>query len=120
MTEHGIQWYLQQWGVWQRIAKNPIPRYVSPAYAIMAQNVEQQGRLPSCLIDDDLALGIDGLVCRLRLRHPQLAVIIEMYYRDGLSDEAVADKTGCSRKTALKDRQSAEHWLDGVWHGLAA
>ena len=38
MTEHSIQWYLQQWGIWQRIAKNPIPRCVSPAYAIMKEH----------------------------------------------------------------------------------
>ena len=47
-------------------------------------------------------------------------MIVELYYRDGLSDEAVADKTGRSRKTAAKDRMAAEHWLDGVWNGLAA
>lgn len=114
MIEHSIQWLLHQWGIWQRISRNPIPRYVSPSYAIMAQNVEQQGRLPSCTIDDDTALGIDSKICILATRNPMRETIIQMYYRHGLSDERIAEAVGISRATALKERQCGEAWIDAA------
>ena len=120
MTEHGIQWYLQQWGIWQRIAKNPIPRYVSPAYAILAQNVEQQRSAPACMIDDDTALGVDAKVCALSRRNPMRETIIQLYYRIGMSDERIAEAVGISRMTALKERQCAEAWLDAIMYAGAA
>ena len=120
MTEHSIQWLLNQWGIWQRIARNPIPRYVSPFCAIMAQNVEQQKRAPSCTIDDDVALGIDAKICILATRNPMRETIIQMYYRHGLSDERIAEAVGISRKTALKERQCGEAWLDAAMFAVSA
>lgn len=60
------EWMLEQWG-WWRMSGMGVPRYVSPAFAIMRDNVEQLGGI-SFSITDDVALAVDGAVARLITR----------------------------------------------------
>lgn len=57
------EWMLEQWG-WWRMSGMGVPRYVSPAYALMRDNVQQSGGC-SFSITDELAMAVDGCVARL-------------------------------------------------------
>lgn len=120
MILHSIQWYLEQWGAWQRVGKLPIPRYVSPAYAIMCQNVEQSANGTPVVIDDDTALSVDKAICSLALRDMKRARTIWWAYCCRWSDERICDELRVSRNTAIKERQCAESWLDGVLFAVPA
>lgn len=57
------EWMLEQWG-WWRMSGMGVPRYVSPMFAIMRDNVEQMGGV-SFSITDEVAMAVDGCVARL-------------------------------------------------------
>lgn len=72
---------LTQWGrwVWQGAG---IPRYVSPSFALMRDNVAQHSR-PAAAITDDDAMMIDSIIARMGRRDPQMAECVMIYYATG-------------------------------------
>lgn len=60
------EYMLEQWGSW-RMSGMGVPRYVSPSFAIMRDNVEQMGGITYC-ITDELAMIVDQCVARLIAR----------------------------------------------------
>jgi len=110
--EHSIQWYLTQWGLWQRLGASPIPRYVSSSYVVFAQNVEQSRHNLSPNITEDECLRIDGHIARLSQRDRIKATIVFLYYVRNLSVEAIANILRISREAARQLRLQAESWLD--------
>lgn len=79
MRDLGTEYLLQEWGVWLRVQAG-IPRYVSPSFALIRDNVcLDQGADPQ--ITDDLAMLIDRLVCRLHARYLEAGIALWNYYR---------------------------------------
>ncbi len=109
---YSIQWYLTQWGIWQSIG-NQMPRYVSPSYALMIDNVQQSKNALSPLITDDECLKIDGAIARLAQKDAQKAIALFLYYAKNMACEWVAEKIGVSRATTANIIKQAENWLDG-------
>lgn len=73
------EYLLQEWGVWLRVQAG-VPRYVSPSYALMRDNVQMAGG-PDPQITDESALLIDGKVCHLYKRYPEAGIALWNYYR---------------------------------------
>lgn len=72
------EYLLEQWG-WWRMSGMGVPRYVSPSFAIMRDNVEQMGCM-SFVILDDVALQVDSAVARLTLRNQQMGEMVWLYF----------------------------------------
>jgi len=72
---------LTQWGrwVWQGAG---IPRYVSPSFALMRDNVAQHS-VPSAAITDEEAMLIDSIVARMGRRDQEMATCVLIYYATG-------------------------------------
>ena len=64
-----IHFLLNQWRIWQ-LSKTGIPRYISPAYVMMRDNVEQMtdSSLDPLMIDDETALKVDRCIATMRSR----------------------------------------------------
>jgi len=109
---YSIQWYLTQWGIWQSIGSD-VPRYVSPSYALMADNVQQSRNSLSPLITDDECLKIDKAIAKLAQKDAQKAVALFLYYARDMAYEWIAEQVGVSRRTVTELIKQAETWLDG-------
>lgn len=72
------EYLLEQWG-WWRMSGMGVPRYVSPSFAIMRDNVEQMG-CKSFVILDEVALQVDSAVARLTLRNQQMGEMVWLYF----------------------------------------
>lgn len=72
---------LTQWGrwVWQGAG---IPRYVSPSFALMRDNVAQHSS-PAAAITDEDAMMVDSIVARMGRRDPEMATCVLIYYATG-------------------------------------
>jgi len=79
MRQLGTEYMLQEWGVWLRV-QSGLPRYVSPSYALMRDN-DQVARTADPCITDEMALLIDGKVCRLFARYHDAGVALWNYHR---------------------------------------
>lgn len=73
------EYLLQEWGVWLRV-QSGVPRYVSPSFALMRDNVMMAGG-PDPQIADEVALLIDGKVCHLYRRYQEAGIALWNYYR---------------------------------------
>ena len=83
MRQLDTDYLLQEWGVWLRV-QTGLPRYVSPSYALMRDNVQLSGGLTPC-ITDEAAMTIDRLVGRLNERYEECGIALFNYYRHGWS-----------------------------------
>lgn len=79
MRQLDIEYLLVQWGIWVRVQAG-VPRYVSPQYALMRDNVQMHGG-PSPAISDDMAMVIDRHIARLYERYPECGQALWNYYR---------------------------------------
>lgn len=104
---------LTQWGIWLRYGDG-IPRYVSPHYALMRDNIEQHSSAPVCTISEDLCMMMDRVVARLRLRNKEMGDALVYRYAWGVSFAAIAKQLGISKPRAESLVKSAEQWIDGV------
>lgn len=73
------EWLLDQWG-WWRMSGMGVPRYVSPSYALMRDNVHCPGGVKEYSITDEVALLIDSSVARLSARDPQMGGFVWLYF----------------------------------------
>lgn len=74
---------LQEWGAWLRV-QTGMPRYVSPSFAMMRDNVQQVSRPAPC-ISDDLAMLVDRLVARMAALDGEMATALWNYHRHGMT-----------------------------------
>lgn len=89
MQHLDTEYMLQEWGVWLRV-QSGIPHYVSPSLALMRDHVQVE-RPPEPCITDELALLIDGKVCRLFARYEEAGLALWNYYRhQGMSYRRLA------------------------------
>lgn len=86
---------LTQWGrwVWQGVG---IPRYVSPAFALLRDNVAQYSPMAAAITDED-ALLIDSIVARMGRRDPEMAQCVAIYYATGRTMHGVGQVMGLHR-----------------------
>lgn len=86
---------LTQWGrwVWQGAG---VPRYVSPSYALMRDNVEQISSASAAITDDDAML-IDSIIARMGRRDPEMAQCVSIYYATGRTMHGVGKVLGLQR-----------------------
>jgi hypothetical protein len=81
MRQLDTAYLLQEWGAWLRI-QTGLPRYVSPSFALMRDNVQFTGSRTPC-ITDETAMTIDRLVSRLNARYEECGIALFNYYRHG-------------------------------------
>lgn len=108
-----IQWYLEQWGLWQRVEASGAKGYPSPVYAVLAQNVAQPS-LMGVVASQDECMRLDTHIAKLKARDSTKYQIVFLYYVKSLSLEAIAHILHMSREATRILRLQAESWLDGA------
>lgn len=116
MSIRRMQNELAQWGQWARATEKHcgLRQYVSPAYTLLKQKMEQASYHGGHVItlDDDALLAVDNLVGMLKLSRPDLWQWIEFYYLKGYSVQALAQMTKIARYRIDGYLQAGESWLD--------
>lgn len=113
---------LEQWGLW-RMSGMGVPRYVSPSFAIMRDNVQQCSGVSYC-ITDDLALLVDGAVARLcsrekgRTAGPTMGDCIWLYYGAKWPAMRVGRHFGISEAKARETIRAGVAWIDSALENL--
>lgn len=112
------EWMLEQWG-WWRMSGMGVPRYVSPSFALMRDNIEQCSSV-NFAITDDLALTIDGCVAMLIRRETDRGVTgakmgdcLWLYFGAKFSAVRVGREYGMSEAKARELIKSGVAWVDG-------
>jgi hypothetical protein len=113
MKQLDTHYLLTQWGIWLRYGDG-IPRYVSPHFALIRDNIEQHSSAPVACISEDLCMMIDGIVARLRQRNAEMGHALVVYYGRDVSYAGLAKGMGISKTRAESLVKSAEQWVDGV------
>lgn len=72
------EYALEQWGLW-RMSGMGVPRYSSPMYILMRDNVQQSGGVSYC-ITDELAMTMDSCVSALTARNKQMGEFVWFYF----------------------------------------
>jgi hypothetical protein len=108
-----IFYLLSQWGIWLRYGDG-IPRYVSPHYALMRDNVEQHSSGPTAMISEDLCMLIDGIVARLRHKNAKMGDALIYRYSWEISYSAIGRKIDVSKPRAESLVKSAELWVEAI------
>lgn len=104
------EYLLEQWG-WWRMNGMGVPRYVSPAFALMRDNVQQIGSRSYC-ITDDLAGVVDGAVARLTRRDQQMGDCIWLYFGAKWPAIRVGREFGISEAKARELIKAGVAWVD--------
>lgn len=113
MKQIDTTYLLTQWGIWLRYGDG-LPRYVSPQYALMRDNVEQTSSAPVAVISEDLCMTMDGIVARLMLRNREMGEALAIYYSWGVSYAALGKIMGIAKTRAESLVKSGEVWVDAV------
>lgn len=113
MKQLDIYYLLTQWGIWLRYGDG-IPRYVSPHYALMRDNVEQHSSAPVAMISEDLCMLVDGIVARLRYRNERMGDALIYRYAWDISYSAIAKKLEMSKPRAESLVKSGELWVEAI------
>lgn len=104
------EYLLEQWG-WWRMSGMGVPRYVSPAFALMRDNVQQISSRSYC-ITDDLAGVVDGAVARLTRRDQQMGDCIWLYFGAKWPAIRVGREFGISEAKARELIKAGVAWVD--------
>lgn len=111
------EYMLEQWGRW-RLNGMGVPRYVSPSFAIMRDNVEQMGGISYC-ITDELAVMVDGCVARLAHREkphrrlgPTMSDCIWLYFGEKWPALRVARHLKISEAKTRELLKAGVAWID--------
>lgn len=118
------EWILEQWG-WWRMTGAGIPRYVSPAFAIMRDNVQQQGGV-SFAITDELAMAVDGCLARLCARErgrtgdPLMGDCLWLYFGAKWPAARVARYYRVSEAKVREILRAGVAWVDAALEALRA
>lgn len=104
------EYLLEQWG-WWRMNGGGIPRYISPAYVIMRDNIEQQCGYSYCITDDH-ALLVDGAVARLSARDAQMGAFIWLYFAEKWPALKIGKRNGVGEAKARELIKAGVAWID--------
>jgi hypothetical protein len=113
MKQLDIFHLLTQWGIWLRYGDG-IPRYVSPHYALMRDNVEQHSSAPVAMISEDLCMLVDGIVARLRHRNENMGKALIYRYAWGVSYSVIGRMLDVSKPRAESLVKSGELWVEAI------
>ena len=105
------EWLLEQWGFW-RMDGMGVPRYVSPLYALMRDNVPCEGGVKEYSLTDDLALIIDGAVSRLIKRDDQMGNFIWLYFGAKWPALRIGRENGIGEAKAREIIKAGVAWID--------
>lgn len=105
------EYMLEQWG-WWRQSEMGVPRYVSPLYALMRDNVASEGGIRQHVITDDLALVIDGAVARLTKRNQQMGDFVWFYFGAKHPAARVGREAGMCERKAREIIKAGVAWVD--------
>lgn len=105
------EYLLEQWG-WWRMDGMGAPRYVSPLFALMRDNVPSEGGVKQYVITDDLALALDGAVARLTKRDEQMGGFIWLYFGAKWPALRVGRESGISEAKAREVIKAGVAWID--------
>jgi hypothetical protein len=118
MARRDAEELLTNWGrwVWHQAG---VPRYTSPMFALMRDNVAQES-VPAPVITDDEAMMIDAIVARMWRRDEQMADCLRIYYCTSRTMHGVGVVLGIHRKKVaellLAGRAYVEGSIDRVEH----
>lgn len=116
------EWMLEQWG-WWRMSGMGVPRYVSPSYAIMRDNVQQTGGY-SFSITDELAMAVDGCVARLcarekgRTKGAMMGDCLWLYFGAKWPALRIARHYGIGEAKAREVIKAGVAWVDAALENL--
>ena len=113
MKQLDIHYLLTQWGIWLRYGDG-VPRYVSPHYALMRDNVEQHSSAPTAMISEDLCMLVDGIVARLRHRNEKMGQGLIYRYAWGISYSVIGKHLDVSKPRAESLVKSGELWVEAI------
>lgn len=104
---------LANWGEWARRHRIGT-EYPSeqPFVRLMRQRGDMAERARVAPVDEALALRVDAMLARLRLRDRQLHDLLRAHYLCGLSVRALAAMLGSSVGKANELLRSGEAWID--------
>ncbi|GLK88301.1 antiterminator Q family protein [Pseudomonas turukhanskensis] len=105
------EWLLEQWGYW-RMDGMGVPRYVSPTYALIRDNVSCQGGIREYSVTDDIALVLDGAVARLCKRDPQMGNFIWLYFGAKWPALRIARENSIGEAKAREVIKAGVAWVD--------
>lgn len=111
------EYLLEQWGSWRMVGMG-VPRYVSPSFALMRDNVEQLDPVSYC-ITDDCALMVDRCVAELTAREqrqvitgPKMGDCIWLYFGAKWPAVRVGRHFGVSEAKARELIKAGVAWVD--------
>lgn len=104
------EYLLEQWGYW-RMSGMGVPRYVSPSFALMRDNVEQIGNITFC-ITDEIAEQVDGAVARLTKRDEQMGCCVWLYFGAKWTASRVGRQYGIGEAKARELIKAGVAWVD--------
>lgn len=116
------EWLLEQWG-WWRMSGMGVPRYVSPMFALMRDNVEQMGGV-SFSVTDELAMTVDGCVARLiarergRAQGPLMGDCLWLYFGAKWPAMRVGKQFGVSEAKARELIRAGVAWVDSALESM--
>lgn len=103
---------LEQWGRWKRYGTG-MPRYASPSAVLMASATGST--LPEACITDDLAMGVDAAVARLKLRDKEMGRAVYVYFTtEEMTFRALGKLMGINKDRAERLVHAGLCWIDGV------
>jgi hypothetical protein len=105
------EYLLEQWG-WWRLSEMGVPRYISPLYALMRDNIPCEGGSKQYVITDDLALIVDGAVARLTKRNQQMGDFVWFYFGAKHPAMRVGREGGMSERKAREIIKAGVAWID--------
>lgn len=111
------EWLLEQWGFW-RMDGMGVPRYVSPLYALIRDNVPCEGGVKEYSLTDDLALVVDGAVARLINRDDQMGNFIWLYFGAKWPALRIARENGIGEAKAREVIKAGVAWVDCALEGI--
>ena len=103
---------LTEWGKWARRVQI-IPRYMSPATALLFQNIEQE-REPDPQITDDEALRVDAAVGHLLMRNREMGEAVMLYFLRRMSVRQIAAALDRDRISANSLIDAGCAWIDAA------
>jgi len=111
------EWLLEQWGFW-RMDGMGVPRYVSPLYALIRDNVPCEGGVKEYSLTDDLALVVDGAVARLINRDDQMGNFIWLYFGAKWPALRIGRENGIGEAKARELIKAGVAWIDCALEGI--
>lgn len=112
------EYALEQWGLW-RMSGMGVPRYSSPMYILMRDNVQQSGGVSFC-ITDELAMTLDSCVAALTARNQEMGDFVWLYFGAKYPALRIGRDHKMSEARARSIISTGVGWIDGRLENMRA